>query len=81
MGVDRLLSGHVVLCPERRRDGDLPGCPFSSERWEGVRDWKPARRERRGSAWPDNFVVDKPGKCEVRCERLGRTYPCREYRW
>jgi hypothetical protein len=65
---------------ERRRDGDLGKFPFSNERWEGSRDWQPDRRERRGWPWPDNFVVDKPGKCEVRCERSGRTYRCREYR-
>jgi len=77
----------VLLCSltlgyadERRRDGDLRNFPFSSERWEGSRDWKPSRQERRGWPWPDNFVVDKPGKCEVRCERSGRTYRCREYR-
>ncbi len=73
-----LCSLSVSYAGERRRDGDLQGFPFSSERWEGSRDWRPDRRERR---WlPDRFVVDKPGKCEVRCERSGRTYRCREYR-
>jgi hypothetical protein len=77
----------VLLCAvsighadERRRDGDLGKFPFSHERWEGSRDWQPDRRERRSWPWPDNFVVDKPGKCEVRCERSGGTYRCREYR-
>jgi hypothetical protein len=63
---------------DRWRDRDRSWSPFSDERWEGSRDWRPGRRERR--SWPDHFVVDKPGKCEVRCERSGRTYRCREYR-
>jgi hypothetical protein len=65
---------------ERGRDGEQRGFPFTSERWEGSRDWKPDRQLRRRWPWPDHFVVDKPGKCEVRCERSGRTYRCREYR-
>jgi hypothetical protein len=75
-----LCSLNISYADERRRDGDLGNFPFSNERWEGSRDWKPDRRERRRWPWPDNFVVDRPGKCEVRCERSGRTYRCREYR-
>ena len=40
--------------------------------------WKPDRR--RGLVMPDRFTIDKPGKCEVRCERRGREYKCKEYR-
>ena len=65
---------------EHWRDRERSGFPFTSERWEGSRDWKPDRNVRRQWPWPDNFVVDRPGKCEVRCERSGRTYRCREYR-
>ncbi len=65
---------------ERRREGERQGFPFTSERWEGSRDWKPDRNFRRQWPWPDHFTVDRPGKCEVRCERSGRTYRCREYR-
>ena len=72
-----LSVGHVDA---RGRDGERRGFPFSSERWEGSRDWKPDRNVRRQWPWPDHFVVDRPGKCEVRCERSGRTYRCREYR-
>ena len=77
----------VLLCAlsvghadERWHSHERRGFPFSSERWEGSRDWKPDRQMRRAWPWPDNFVVDRPGKCEVRCERSGRTYRCREYR-
>jgi hypothetical protein len=65
---------------ERWRSDELRNFPFSSERWEGTRKWTPDRKLRRQWEWPDNFVVDRPGKCEVRCERSGRTYRCREYR-
>jgi hypothetical protein len=70
----------VSHADERGRDGERRGFPFSSERWEGSRDWKPDRNVRRQWPWPDGFTVDRPGKCEVRCERSGRTYRCREYR-
>jgi hypothetical protein len=53
------------------------GFPFT-ERWEGSRDWKPDMP--RGSYRPDRLIIDRPGKCEVRCERSGRTYRCKEYR-
>ena len=72
-----LSVGHA---DERGRDREQRGFPFSSERWEGSRDWKPDRQMRRRWPWPDHFTVDRPGKCEVRCERSGRTYRCREYR-
>jgi hypothetical protein len=29
---------------------------------------------------PNQFTIDKRGKCEVRCERHGREYKCKEYR-
>jgi hypothetical protein len=55
--------------------------PFSSdEHWEGTRKWTPDRKTRRRGDLPDTFTIDKPGKCEVRCERSGRSYKCREYR-
>jgi hypothetical protein len=73
----------VLLClvslgytDERRRSPFPP-----SEHWDGYRTWRP-ERDRRGHApaWPDRFTIDRPGKCEVRCERRGRDYRCREYR-
>jgi hypothetical protein len=70
----------VSYADERRRDGDRREFPFSNERWEGSRDWKPNRQERRSLGSSDRVIIDRPGKCEVRCERLGRTYRCREYR-
>jgi hypothetical protein len=51
--------------------------PYGSERFEGSRTWKP--REWRWDG-PDHVIIDKPGKCEVRCERVGREYRCKEYR-
>jgi hypothetical protein len=66
---------------ERWRDGERRGFPFSSERWEGSRDWKPDRDQwRRWQEPPDRIIIDKPGKCEIRCDRSGRTYRCKEYR-
>ena len=57
------------------------GFPFSSEEhWDGDRRWTPDRRTRRQWPWPDRFTVDKPGKCEVQCRRVGSNYKCREYR-
>jgi hypothetical protein len=58
------------------------GSPFPpNEHWDGYRTWRPERDRRgRGPAWPDRFTIDRPGKCEVRCERRGREYRCREYR-
>jgi hypothetical protein len=61
---------------------DRRGSPFpSDEHWEGSRTYRP-ERDRRGyrQPLPDRFTIDKPGKCEVICERIGREYKCREYR-
>jgi hypothetical protein len=58
---------------------DRKGSPFDHDHWEGYRTWKPDRRGL-GPAYPDRFTIDKPGKCEVICERVGRQYKCREYR-
>jgi hypothetical protein len=69
-------DGHA----DARRRGDEPrGFPFSSEHWEGWKRWTPDRRTRRRGL-PDDFTIDKPGKCEVRCVRSGSSYRCREYR-
>jgi hypothetical protein len=61
---------------------DRRGSPFpTDEHWEGSRTWRPDRdRDWRGRAQelPDRFTIDKPGKCEVICERVGRQYKCRE---
>ena len=54
--------------------------PFSSEHWEGWRRWTPDQKLQRDWKWPRNFTVDRSGKCEVRCERSGRSYRCKEYR-
>jgi Ni/Co efflux regulator RcnB len=54
--------------------------PFSSEHWDGWQKWTPDRHQRRRGDVPDRFTIDKPGKCEVRCERSGRGYRCKEYR-
>jgi hypothetical protein len=60
---------------------DRRGSPFPDERFEGTRTWRPERdRHYRGKDLPDRFTIDKPGKCEVICERIGREYKCREYR-
>jgi hypothetical protein len=69
----------LLLCtvslgyPDDRRDS-----PFDNEHWEGSRTWKPDRR--RGLVFPDQFTIDKRGKCEVRCERHGREYKYKGYR-
>jgi hypothetical protein len=57
---------------------DRKGSLFDNEHWDGYRTWKPDRR--RGLVFPDQFTIDKRGKCEVRCERHGREYKCKEYR-
>jgi hypothetical protein len=79
MAIALLLS--TCLAPMAATD-DRRGSPFpSDERWEGSRTWRPDRDRRwRGQPLPDRFTIDKPGKCEVICERVGRTYRCREYR-
>jgi Ni/Co efflux regulator RcnB len=72
-----LVDAHA---DERRRGHEQRGFPFSSEHWEGWRRWTPDRHQRRRGDLPDRFTIDKPGKCEVRCERSGRSYRCKEYR-
>jgi hypothetical protein len=61
---------------------DRRGFPFpADEHWEGYRTWTPDRySRRRGLVMPDRFTIDRPGKCEVRCVREGRSYKCKEYR-
>ena len=60
---------------------DRRGSPFDNEHWEGSRTWRPERpRGWRARDLPDRFTIDKPGKCEVICERRGREYKCHEYR-
>jgi len=73
----------LVLCtvsvgyPDDRRWSPFP----PDEHWQGSRTWRPERDRRGlGPAYPDRFTIDKPGKCEVICERVGRQYQCREYR-
>ena len=57
-------------------------CKIATDPWEGYRPYQPERPR----GWyerdlPDRFTIDKPGKCEVRCEYDGRgRYKCREYR-
>jgi hypothetical protein len=75
-----LCAVAVGHADEPWREGERRGFPFSSERWEGTREWKPDRELRRPWDWPDRVIIDRPGKCEVRCERSGRNYKCREYR-
>ena len=69
----------LSLAPVSYAD-DRRGSPFDNEHWEGYRTWKPDRSMRRGLTIPDQFTIDKRGKCEVRCERHGREYKCKEYR-
>jgi hypothetical protein len=72
-----LLGLATVSYPEDRRGSPFP----DNEHWEGSRTWRPDRDRRgRGQPLPDRFTIDKPGKCEVICERIGREYKCREYR-
>jgi hypothetical protein len=84
-----LISGVLALmlvtlvyahADERRRGDEPRDFPFSSEHWDGWKTWTPDRKTRRRGDLPDQFTIDKPGKCEVRCERVGRSYRCREYR-
>jgi hypothetical protein len=72
-----LVDAHA---DERWRGNERWGFPFSSEHWEGWRKWTPNRQQRRHRDWPDRFTIDKRGKCEARCERVGRSYRCKEYR-
>ena len=64
---------------KRGRGRESQDFPFSSEHWDGWRKWTPDRRTRR-QGLPDQFTIDKRGKCEVYCERVGRSYRCKEYR-
>jgi hypothetical protein len=77
-----MLVAFVEAHADERRRGDArQDSPFSSEHWDGWKKWTPDRRtRRRGEDWPDNFTIDKRGKCEVRCERSGCSYRCKEYR-
>ena len=77
------VSLGLLLCtvslsyPEDRRGSPFP----ADEHWQGSRPWNPERDPRwRGQDLPDRIVIEKPGKCEVRCERIGPQYKCREYR-
>jgi hypothetical protein len=68
-----LLCTAPVGAPDDRRSLPFP----ADEHWEGYRTWRPERDRRwRGQELPDRFTVDKPGKCEVICERVGRQYRC-----
>ena len=71
-----LIDAHA---DERGRGHESRDSPFSLEHWEGWRKWTPDRKTRRRGL-PDDFTIDKPGKCEVRCLRSGRSYRCKEYR-
>jgi hypothetical protein len=75
-----LVMAVDAYADERWRGNEPRGFPFSSEHWEGWRKWTPDRGRRRHWDWPDRFIIDKRGKCEVRCERSGRSYRCKEYR-
>jgi hypothetical protein len=77
MGLGLLLS----LAPVGSAD-DRRGSPFGDDHWQGYRTWRPERRDQRRyrQHLPDQFTIDKPGKCEVICQRVGREYQCREYR-
>jgi hypothetical protein len=73
----------VLLCTVSLGDADeRRSSPLSAdEHWEGYRTWRPDRDRRwRGRELPDRFTIERPGKCEVRCERSGRSYRCKEYR-
>jgi hypothetical protein len=65
----------LVLCTARLSyPDDRRGSPFPDERFEGSRTWRPDRDRRgRGQELPDRFTIDKPGKYEVICERVGRS--------
>jgi hypothetical protein len=82
--IGSLLALMLVICidahaDDRRHGHESRNFPFGSEHWEGWRRWTPDRHMRRRGL-PDDFTIDKPGKCEVRCVRSGRDYRCREYR-
>ena len=66
----------LVWCTASLSDADdRRGPPFGNEHSEGCRTWRPDRDRRGyGQPLPDRFTIDKPGKCEVICERRGREY-------
>ena len=74
----------LLVCTASLGNADeRQGSPWSTnEHWEGSRTYRPERPR----GWyerdlPERFTIDKPGKCEVRCEYDGRgRYKCREYR-
>jgi hypothetical protein len=73
----------VLLCTVSLGDtSERRGSTFPpDEHWEGYRTWRPDRDRRwRGQELPARFTIDKPGKCEVRCERSGRSYRCEQCR-
>jgi hypothetical protein len=73
----------VLLCTASvGYSDDRRGSPFNTDEHEqGYRTWRPERpRGWRERDLPEQFTIDKPGKCEVRCEREGQRYKCREYR-
>jgi hypothetical protein len=77
-GIALLLSLVAAGHPQERWRGDPPrGFPYT-ERFEGERRWRPDWP--RGVERPDRIIINRPGKCVVRCERRGRDYRCREYR-
>jgi hypothetical protein len=74
-----LLVLDNAYADERGRGHQQQDSPFSSEHWEGWRRWTPDRRTRRRGL-PDDFTIDKPGTCEVRCVRSGRSDRGKAYR-
>jgi hypothetical protein len=71
-----LCLATVGFADERR------GSPFGTdEHWQGYHTYRPERhRSWRERDLPDRFTIDKPGTREVRCEREGSRYTCKEYR-
>jgi hypothetical protein len=69
-----VTAGHT---DERWRGDTRQEFPYT-ERFEGERRWRPDLP--RGLERPDRIIINRPGKCVVRCERRGRDYRCREYR-
>jgi hypothetical protein len=77
-GIALLLGLVPAGQTQERWRGDPPrGFPYT-ERFEGERRWRPDLP--RDWERPDRIIINRPGKCVVRCERHGRDYRCREYR-
>ena len=76
-GVDMWKFVHMLVCCVVLLLG-LVATGHTEERWDGSRTWRPDMP--RGWYRPGRIIIDRPGKCEVRCERSGREYRCREYR-